>query len=155
MPYIAVSAGLIHTTQFHLPRTVATVLNQGLGYGFDLKIRVFMHWNEIQGCLVLGFSAHDSHFLCQSFGMPIPCRLTPQTDTNTIRIICAFQILKSRPYLSCFRRVVGQSDWSAHSNGELSIIMAAVLWSDRFVNKKLRKFKHLRKTSEVNFSTNK
>ena len=41
MPYIAVSAGLIHTTQFHLPRTVATVLNQGLGYGFNLKMRVF------------------------------------------------------------------------------------------------------------------
>ena len=64
MPYIAVSAGLIHTTQLHLPRTMATVLNQGLGYGFNLKIRVFMHWNAIQGCLVLGFSAHDSHFLC-------------------------------------------------------------------------------------------
>ena len=30
MPYIAVSAGLILTTQFYLPRTVATVLNQGL-----------------------------------------------------------------------------------------------------------------------------
>ena len=43
MPYIAISAGLIHTTQFHLPRTVATVLKQGLGYGFNLKIRVFMN----------------------------------------------------------------------------------------------------------------
>ena len=64
MPYIAVSAGLIHKMQFHLPRTVATVLNQGLGYGFNIKIRVFMHRNEIQGCLVLGFSANDSHFLC-------------------------------------------------------------------------------------------
>ena len=64
MPYIAVSVWLICTTQFHLPRTVATVLNQGLGYGFNLKIRVFVRWNEIQGCLVLGFSAHDSHFLC-------------------------------------------------------------------------------------------
>ena len=42
MPYIAVSAGLIHTTQFHLPRTEATVLNQGLGYGLNLKMRVFM-----------------------------------------------------------------------------------------------------------------
>ena len=31
-------------------------------------------------------------------------------------------------------------------NDELSFIMAAVLWSDRFVNKKLRKFKHRRKT---------
>ena len=64
MPYIAVSAGLIHTMQFHLPRTVATVLNQGLGYGFNIKIRVLLHWNEIQGCLVLGFSPHNSHFLC-------------------------------------------------------------------------------------------
>ena len=64
MPYIAVSAGLIHTMQFHLPRTLATVLNQGLGYGFNLKTRVFMHWNELQGCLVLGFSANDSQFLC-------------------------------------------------------------------------------------------
>ena len=42
MPYIAVSAGLIHTTQFYLPRTVATVLNQGFGYGFNLKMCVFM-----------------------------------------------------------------------------------------------------------------
>ena len=42
MPYIAVSAGLIHTTQFHLPRTVATVLNQGLGNGSNLKIRLLM-----------------------------------------------------------------------------------------------------------------
>ena len=41
MPYIAVSAGLIHTMQCHLPRNVATVLNQGLGYGFNIKIRVF------------------------------------------------------------------------------------------------------------------
>ena len=41
MPYVAVSAGLIHTMQFHLPRRVATVLNQGLGYGFNLKIRFF------------------------------------------------------------------------------------------------------------------
>ena len=37
MPYIAVIAGLIHTMQFHLPRNVATVLNQGLGYGFNIK----------------------------------------------------------------------------------------------------------------------
>ena len=73
MPYIAVSAGFNHTMQFHLPRTVATVLNQGLDYGFNLKIRVFMHWNEIQGCLVLGFSAHDSHFICKSFVLHIPC----------------------------------------------------------------------------------
>ena len=31
-------------------------------------------------------------------------------------------------------------------NGELSFMMAAFLWSDRFVNKKLRKFNHQRKT---------
>ena len=62
--YIAVSAGLIHTTQFYFPRTVATVLNQGLGYRFNLKICVIMHWNEIKGCLVIGFSANDSHFIC-------------------------------------------------------------------------------------------
>ena len=43
MPYIAESAGLIHTPQFDLPRTVATVLNQGLGYRFNLKMRVFMN----------------------------------------------------------------------------------------------------------------
>ena len=84
IPHIAVSAGLIHTTQFHLPKTVATVLNQGLGYGFNLKIRDFMHWNEIQGRLVFGFSAYDSHFLCLSFVLPISCRLTPKADTNTI-----------------------------------------------------------------------
>ena len=42
MDLISKYAGLIHTTQFHLPRTVATVLNQGLGYGFNIKIRVFM-----------------------------------------------------------------------------------------------------------------
>ena len=46
MPYIAVSAELIHTTQFHLPRTVATDLNQGLGYGFNLKILVFYENHE-------------------------------------------------------------------------------------------------------------
>ena len=46
MPYIAVSAGLIHATQFHLPKTVATVLNQGLGYRFNLKIRVFNENHE-------------------------------------------------------------------------------------------------------------
>ena len=84
MPYRAVSAGLIHTMQFHLQRTVATVLNQGLGYGFYIKIRVFMHWNEIQGRLVHSLSAHGSHFLCKTFVLPIPCRLTPQADTNTI-----------------------------------------------------------------------
>ena len=43
MPHVAVSAWLIHTTQFHLPRNVATVLNQGLGYGFNLKLRVFIN----------------------------------------------------------------------------------------------------------------
>ena len=40
-------------------------------------------------------------------------------------------------------------------NGELSFVMAAVLWSDRLVNKKLRKFNHRRKTFKVSFWTNK
>ena len=47
MPYKAVSAGFIQTMQFHLPRTVATVLNQGLGYGFNLKIRIYaLEWHS-------------------------------------------------------------------------------------------------------------
>ena len=49
MPFIVVSAGLIHTTQFHLPRTVATVLNQGLGYGFNLKLRVLCTGMKFRG----------------------------------------------------------------------------------------------------------
>ena len=36
-------------------------------------------------------------------------------------------------------------------NGELSFVMAAVLWSDRLVNEKLRKFNHRRKTFKVSF----
>ena len=40
-------------------------------------------------------------------------------------------------------------------NGELSFIMAAILWSDRFINEKLQKFKHRRKTFSVSFVTNK
>ena len=73
MPYRAVSASLINKTRFHLSRTVATVFNQGLGYGFNIKIRVFMHWNEIQGCLVLCFSAYDSFSLlifCTAHSLP-------------------------------------------------------------------------------------
>ena len=49
MPYIVVSAGLIHTMQLHLPRTVATVLNQGLGYGINLKIRVLCTGMKFRG----------------------------------------------------------------------------------------------------------
>ena len=74
MPFIAVSAGLIHTTQFHLPRTVATVLKQGFGYGFNLKTRVFMNTMNslcppskkmfhIALCMSVGWSVYlDSRF---------------------------------------------------------------------------------------------
>ena len=66
IPYIAVSAGLSHTTQFHLPRTVATVLNQGLGYGFNIKIRVFKenHMNSV--CPPSNTMVHIA--LCMSVG---------------------------------------------------------------------------------------
>ena len=88
MPYIAVSAGLSHTTQFHLPRTVATVLNQGLGYGFNLKIRVFMTimnslyppsntMVHIALCMSVGWSVYlDSRFqtACETYNKD---RLTP------------------------------------------------------------------------------
>ena len=88
MPYIAVSAGLIHTTQFHLPRTVATVLKQGLGYGFYLKIRVFMNIMNslcppskemvyIALCMTVGWSVYlDSRFptACETYNKD---RLTP------------------------------------------------------------------------------
>ena len=81
MPYIAVSAGLRHTTQFHLPRTVATVLKQGLGYGFNLKIRVFMYivnslcppskkMVHIALCMSVGWSVYlDSRFptACETY----------------------------------------------------------------------------------------
>ena len=66
MPYIAVSAGLIHTTQFHLTRTVATVLKQGLGYGFYLKIRVFMN---IMTSLCPPSKKTVHIALCMSFGI--------------------------------------------------------------------------------------
>ena len=89
MPYIAVSAELIYTTQFHLPRTVATVLNQGLGYGFNLKILVFMKimnslWPpskkmvHIALCMSAGWSVYpDSRFqdTCETYNkdrMTIP-----------------------------------------------------------------------------------
>ena len=88
MPYIAVSAGLIHTTQFHLPRTVATVLNQGFGYGFNLTIRVFMNimnslcppskkMVHIALCMSVGWSVYlDSRFqtACETYNKD---RLTP------------------------------------------------------------------------------
>ena len=109
MPYIAVSAGLIHTMQFHLPRTVATVLNQGLGYGFYLNIRVFTHWNEIQGCLVLGFSVHNSNFsvnllYCPFLAVSLLKPIQIGYATNHMRIS---DTELSRPCLSCFCRVVG------------------------------------------------
>ena len=88
LPHIAVSAGLIHMTQFHLPRTVATVINQGLGYGFNLKIRVFMKITyslcppskkmvHIALCMSVGWSVYlDSRFLtaCETYNKD---RLTP------------------------------------------------------------------------------
>ena len=89
-PIIAVSAGLIHTMQFHLPRTVATVLNQGLGYGFNLKIPVFMHWNEIQGCLGLDFFLlmtlifSVNLLYCPFLAVSLPGRY--KYDTNHMRI---------------------------------------------------------------------
>ena len=81
MPYIAVSAGLIHTMQFHLPRNVATVLNQGLGYGFNLKNVFFMkimisvcpHSKKIVHialCMSVGWSVYlDSRFptTCETY----------------------------------------------------------------------------------------
>ena len=92
MPYIAVSAGLIHTTQFHLPRNLATVWNQGLGYGFNLKIRIFMNIMNslchpskkivhIALCMSVGWSVYlDSWFptACETYNKD---RLTPQTST--------------------------------------------------------------------------
>ena len=88
MPYIAVSAGLIHTTQFHLPRTVATVFKQGLGYRFNHKILVFMNIMNslcppskmmvlIALCMSVGWSVYlDSRFpiACETYNKD---RLTP------------------------------------------------------------------------------
>ena len=72
----------------HLPRNVATVLNQGLGYGFNLKIRVFMiiiisvcpHSKKIVHialCISVGWSVYlDSRFptTCETYNKD---RLTP------------------------------------------------------------------------------
>ena len=88
MSYIAVSAGLVHTTQFHLPGTVATVLKQGLGYGFNLKIRVFMNimnylcppskkMVHIALCMSVGWYVYlDNRFptACETYNID---RLTP------------------------------------------------------------------------------
>ena len=80
MPYIAVSAGLSHTTQFHLPRTVATVLNQGLGYGFNLKIRVFM---KIVNSLCPPPNTMVHIALCMSVGWSVylDCRFPTACET--------------------------------------------------------------------------
>ena len=70
MPYIAVSAGLIHTTQVRVPRNVATVLNQGLGYGFNLKIRDFMKiMNSL--CPPSKKMVHIALFICMSVSWPV------------------------------------------------------------------------------------
>ena len=49
MPYIAVSAGLIHTTQFHLPRTVATVLTKDLATDLISKYVFFYTGMKFSG----------------------------------------------------------------------------------------------------------
>ena len=70
MSYIAVSAGLIHTTRFHLPRTLATVLNQGLGYGFNIKIRLFMKiMNSL--CPPSKKMVHIALCICMSVGWSV------------------------------------------------------------------------------------
>ena len=88
MSYKAVSSRLVHTTQFYLPMTVATVLKQGLGYGFNLKIRVFMiimnslcppskKMVHIALCMSVGWSVYlDSRFptACETYNKD---RLTP------------------------------------------------------------------------------
>ena len=68
MPYIAVSAGLIHTMQFHLPRTVATVLNQGLGYGFNLKIKCFYENHDF--CMPLLYCFPSPGKICNITDLP-------------------------------------------------------------------------------------
>ena len=122
MPYIAVSAGLIHTTQFHLPRTVATVLNQGLGYRFNLKIRVFMHWSEIQGCLVLVFLPMTLIFSVNLFYCPFFAVSLPKPIQ--IRYESYAHFGNSRPYLSCFCRVLGMMTRHSglHCLGPLGLI---------------------------------
>ena len=82
MSYIAVSAGLIHTTQFHLPRTVATVLNQGLGYGFNLKIRVLMKiMNSL--CPPSKKMVHIALCICMSVGWSVCLDIRFQSTCET------------------------------------------------------------------------
>ena len=80
-----------------------------------------MHWNEIQGCLVLGFLCPWLSFslliFCTAHSLPSHS----QADTNTIQIICAFRILNSRPYLSCSCRVVGWWPANKDSSGPLGL----------------------------------
>ena len=80
MPYIAVSAVLSHTTQFHLPRTVATVSNQGLGYGSNLKIRVFM---KIMNSLCPPSNTMVHIVLCMSVGWSVYLDSRFPTDCET------------------------------------------------------------------------
>ena len=68
-----------------------------------------MHWNEIQGCLVLGFSAHNSNFsvnllYCPFLAVSLLRPIQIAYDTNHMRIS---DTELSRPCLSCFCRVVG------------------------------------------------
>ena len=79
-PYIAVSTRLIHTMQFHLPRTEATVLNQGLGYGFNIKIRVF-----IQGSGKVGHVNQVNHTSWMAV-------VTPTDRPKSVRNRCVIEL---------------------------------------------------------------
>ena len=99
MPYIAVSAGLSHTTQFYLPRTVATVLNQGLGYGFNLKIRVFMKI-MYSSCPPSNTMVHIA--LCMSVGWSVylDSRFPTACETNLIKMRLDISVtLRFPPFL--------------------------------------------------------
>ena len=102
--------------QFHLPRIAATAL-------ISKQSRVFMHWNGIRGCLVLGFSAHDSFsqlIFCTAHSLPSHSPGRYKYDTNHMRIL---DTELSRPYLSCFCRVIGVM--TRHS-GLLGTIVKAI-----------------------------
>ena len=112
MPHKAVSAELIRTTQFLLPRTVATVLNQGIGYGFNIKIRVFFgklwifyallrrRWCILLwACLLIGLYTliADSQLLVKCI-IQSTWLLRPQLRTHTVLKI--FIVLQTREGVS-------------------------------------------------------
>ena len=106
MSYRSVSAGLIHTMQFHVLRTVATDLNQGLGNGFNLKLRVIMKimnlfyppsnkMMHIVVCMSVGWSVYlYSRFptIWETYNVD---RLTPQTST-ILTVLKIFIVLQTR-----------------------------------------------------------